>query len=149
MPLQSRVSSCSPTVVRILLVDDFEWFRNYTSSFLRKQPGFQIVGEALDGPEAVQKVEELTPDLVVLDLGLPTLNGIETARQIRSVSPDSKILFLTGNDDPEVAREALETGATGYVAKSDAAVELLNAVEAVLLGKQYVSKRLAGRGLTG
>ena len=82
--------------------------------------------------------------MVVLDIGLPKLNGIEAARQIRSVSPDSKILFLTGNDDPEVARAALDTGATGYVAKSDAAVELLKAVEAVLLGKQYVSKRLVG-----
>ncbi len=116
---------------------------------LRKQPGFQIVGDALDGPEAVQKAEELKPDLVVLDIGLPKLNGIEAARQIRAVSPESKILFLTGNDDPQVAREALDTGATGYVAKSDAAVELLSAVEAVLLGKQYISKRLAGRGLTG
>jgi DNA-binding NarL/FixJ family response regulator len=144
-----RVSSCSPTLIRILLVDDFESFRSFTSSLLRKQPGFQIVGEALDGPEAVQKAEELKPDLVVLDIGLPKLNGIEAARQIRLVSPDSKLLFLTGNDDSEVAREALYTGATGYVSKSDAAVELLNAVEAVLLGKQFVSKRLAGRGLTG
>jgi DNA-binding NarL/FixJ family response regulator len=149
MRLQNRVSSCSPTLVRILLVDDFERFRNLTSSLLGKQPGFQIVGDALDGQEAVQKAEELKPDLVVLDIGLPQMNGIDAARQIRLVSPDSKILFLTGNDDPEVAREALGTGATGYVAKSDAAVELLNAVEAVLLGKPYVSKRLAGRGLTG
>ena len=131
------------------LVDDFERFRGFTSSLLRKQPGFQIVGDASDGPEAVQKAEELKPDLVVLDIGLPKLNGIEAARQIRLVSPDSKILFLTGDHDPAVAREALGTGATGYVAKSDAAVELLNAVEAVLLGKQFVSKRLAGRGLTG
>ena len=144
-----RVSSCSPTLIRILLVDDFERFRNFTSSLLRKQPGFQIVGLALDGPEAVQKAEELKPDLVVLDIGLLKLNGIEAARQIRLVSPDSKLMFLTGNDDPEVAREALGTGATGYVSKSDAAVDLLNAVEAVLLGKQFVSKRLAGRGLTG
>ena len=65
-----------------------------------------------------------------------------------SGGPDSKLMFLTGNDDPEMAREALGTGATGYVSKSDAAVELLNAVEAVLLGKQFVSERLAGRGLT-
>jgi DNA-binding NarL/FixJ family response regulator len=137
-----RLSSCSPTLIRILLVDDFESFRSFTSSLLRRQPRFQIVGEALDGPEADQKAEELKPDLVVLDIGLPKLNGIEAARQIRTVSPDSKILFVTGNDDPEVARAALGTGATGYVAKSDAPVELLSAVEAVLLGKQYVSKRL-------
>lgn len=148
MRLQNRASSCSPALVRILLVDDFEGFRTFTSSLLRKQPGFQIVADVLDGPEAVQKAEELKPDLVVLDIGLPKLNGIEAARQIRAVSPESKILFLTGNDDPKVAREALDTGATGYVAKSDAAVELLSAVEAVLLGKQYISKRLVGHGLT-
>ena len=148
MRLQNRASSCSPALVRILLVDDFEGFRSFTSSLLRKQPGFQIVADVLDGPEAVQKAEELKPDLVVLDIGLPKLNGIEAARQIRAVSPESKILFLTGNDDPKVAREALDTGATGYVAKSDAAVELLSAVEAVLLGKQYISKRLVGHGLT-
>ena len=144
----NRASSCSPILIRILLVDDFERFRSFTSSLLREQPGFQIVGHALDGPEAVQKAEELKPDLVVLDIGLPQLNGIEAARQIRLVSPDSKLMFLTGNNDPEVAREALGTGATGYVSKSDAAAELLNAVDAVLLGKQFVSKRLAGRGLT-
>jgi two-component system nitrate/nitrite response regulator NarL len=78
----------------------------------------------------------------MLDIGLPKLNGIEAARQIRLVSPDSKLMFLTGNNDPEVAREALCTGATGDVSKLDAAVELLNAVEAVLLGKQFVSKGL-------
>jgi DNA-binding NarL/FixJ family response regulator len=149
MRLQNKVLSCSLTLVRIILVDDFEKFRSFTSSLLRKQPGFQIVGDALDGPEAVRKAEELKPDLVVLDIGLPNLNGIEAALQIRAVSPESKILFLTGNDDPQVARAALDTGATGYVAKSDAAVELLSAVEAVLLGKRYVSKRLACRGLTG
>jgi DNA-binding NarL/FixJ family response regulator len=142
MRLRNRVSSWSPTLVRILLVDDFERFRSFISSLLGKQPGFQIVGDALDGPDAVQKAEELKPDLVVLDIGLPQMNGIEAARQIRLVSPGSKILFLTGNDDLEVARAALDTGATGYVAKSDAAVELLSAVEAVLLGRRYVSKSL-------
>lgn len=139
-----KVSSCSPTLIRILLVDDFERFRSFASSLLRKQPGFQIVGHALDGQEAVQKAQELKPDLVVLDIGLPKLNGIEAARQIHLFSPDSKLMFLTGNNDPEVAREALGTGATGYVSKLDAAVELLSAVEAVLLGKQFVSTTLAG-----
>jgi two-component system nitrate/nitrite response regulator NarL len=80
---------------------------------------FGSLGDALEGLEAVQKAEELKPDLVVLDIGLPKLNGIEAARQIRLVSPDSKLLFLTGNDDPEVAREALGAGATGYVSESD------------------------------
>jgi len=132
-------------IVRILVVDDFEPSRNSTASTLKTQPGFQIVGEALDGLEAVQKAQELKPDLVVLDVGLPKLNGIEAARKIRAVSPDSKILFLTGNDYPQIVSEAFEVGANGYVIKRDAATELWTAVEAVLLGKPYVSKSLARR----
>lgn len=116
---------------------------SFTASTLGKEPRFQIVGEALDGHQAVQKAQELKPDLVVLDIGLPKLNGIEAARRIRSVSPDSKILFLTANDDSEIAREALDTGARGYVVKRDAAKELLAAVRAVLLGRRYISKQLA------
>jgi DNA-binding NarL/FixJ family response regulator len=129
--------------VRILVVDDFEPFRRVTISRLRKQPGFQIVGEAIDGPGGVQKAQELKPDLVVLDLALPKLNGIEVARKICTVSPDSKILFLTGNNYPQIVREAFGAGADGYVIKQDAADELMAAVEAVLLGKRYISKRLA------
>jgi len=135
--------------VRILVVDDFEPFRNFTSAALSKQPGFQIVGEAIDGLEAVQKAQELKPDLVVLDIGLPKMNGIEAARQIRTVSPDSKILFLTGNDYPQIASEAFDAGADAYVIKLDAADELMAAVEAVLLGKHYVSRGLSRHGLTG
>src|SRR5277367_2638406 len=120
-------------LVRILVVDDFEPFRNFTSAALSKQPGFQIVGEAIDGMEAVQKARELKPDLVVLDISLPKLNGIEAARQIRVASPDSKILFLTGNNYPQIASEAFDAGADAYVIKLDAADELMAAVEAVLL----------------
>jgi DNA-binding NarL/FixJ family response regulator len=82
----------------------------------------------------------------VLDIGLPKLNGIEAARQILLVSPNSKLLFLTGNDFPQIVREAFEVGASGYVVKADAKGELFTAVQAVLVGKQYVSKRLAARG---
>jgi DNA-binding NarL/FixJ family response regulator len=131
--------------VRVLLVDDFRDFRSLAASILGKQPGFQIVGEALDGQEAVQKAQELKPDLVVLDIGLPKVHGIEAAGQIRSISPDSKILF-TLSDCPQIVLEAFDVGADGYVIKLDAARELLAAVEAVLLGKQYIS-RLAGLAL--
>jgi len=136
-------------LVRILVVDDFEPFRNFTSAALSKQPGFQIVGEAIDGMEAVQKARELKPDLVVLDISLPKLNGIEAARQIRVASPDSKILFLTGNNYPQIASEAFDAGADAYVIKLDAADELMAAVEAVLRGRHYVSRGLARHGLTG
>lgn len=114
---------------------------------LHEQPGLQVVGEAPDGVEAVQKAEELQPDLVLLDMGLPRLNGIETARQFRYTSPSSKILFLTENDCPDVARAALATGALGYVVKSDAVGELLPAVESVLLGKQFVSDRFTAHNV--
>lgn len=134
--------------IRVLVVDDFEPFRRMTAALLGKQVGLQIVGEALDGEEAVQKAQQLKPDLVVLDIGLPKLNGIETARQIRSASPTSRILFFTANDYPQIVREALDAGADAYVCKRDAETDLLAGVEAVLLGKRYVSERLARRGPT-
>jgi CheY-like chemotaxis protein len=108
----------------------------------------RLVGEASDGLEAVQKAEKLQPDLILLDIGLPTLNGIEAARRIRKVSPTSKILFASENRSVDVAEEALSTGADGYVVKSAAASELLPAVEAVLQGKKFVSASLAGLDLT-
>jgi DNA-binding NarL/FixJ family response regulator len=146
---KQAVDASGKVSVRVLLVDDFEPFRRVIASILGKQLGFQIVAEALDGEEAVQKAQELKPDLVVLDIGLPKLNGIEAARQIRSASPTSRILFFSGNDYPEIVRDALDTGADGYVSKQDAHTDLLEAVEAVLLGKQYVSKRLTGHGSSG
>jgi DNA-binding NarL/FixJ family response regulator len=95
-----------------------------------------------DGLEAVQKAEELKPDLILLDIGLPTLNGIEAARQIRQLSPDSKIIFVSQESSRKVVQEALSLGAQGYVVKAMAAHELLAAVEAVIAGKQFVSRAL-------
>jgi CheY-like chemotaxis protein len=135
----------SADLVRVLVVDDFEPFRRFTCSAIRKQVGFQVVGEAVDGAEAVQRVQELKPDLVVMDIGLPKLNGIDAARRIRIKSPDCKILFLTGNDDPEVAKEAFEAGAQAYVVKMDAAAELQAALASAILGTRYISKRLSKR----
>src|SRR5260370_1079581 len=108
----------------------------------------QIIGEAVDGLEAIQKAQQLKPDLILLDIGLPTLNGIETARRIRELSPKSKILFVSENRSWDIVEEALRTGAGGYVVRSDAAGELLPAVEAVLGGKRFVSASLAGNDLT-
>jgi two-component system NarL family response regulator len=121
-------------------VDDIEPFRSLAGSILGNHPGFQIVGEAKDGQEAVQKARELKPDLVVLDIGLPKLHGIEVAARIRSMSPDSKILFFTLNDCARIVLEALDVGADGYVVKLDTAGELLAAAEAVLRGKRYISR---------
>jgi DNA-binding NarL/FixJ family response regulator len=128
--------------VRVLTIDDFEPWRRFVSSTLKNSSRFQIIGEASDGSEAARKAQELQPDLILLDIGLPKVNGIEAARLIRKVAPKSKILFLTENNSADIAAEALGTGANGYVVKRDAGSELLNAVEAVLRGKQFVSARL-------
>jgi DNA-binding NarL/FixJ family response regulator len=133
----------NPTSIRVLVVEDFEPFLRFTSCTITKEPGFQVVGEAADGADAVKKALELKPDLLVIDIGLPTLNGIEAAKKIRLNSPACKILFLTSNDDPEIAEEAFAAGADGYVIKIDATRELRAALEATMLGKRYVSKRLA------
>ena len=127
--------------IRILIADDFEDWRRQVRLLFQARPRWQLI-DASDGSEAVQKAEELKPDLVVLDIGLPKLNGIEAARQIRRVFPNSKIVFLSQNNDLDVVRAALSTGALGYVRKTDAQRELLPAVDAVFRGKQYVSSSL-------
>src|SRR5215467_7282679 len=126
----------------ILIVDVYEEWRRQISLLFQVRPELQVVGEASDGLEAVQKAEELKPDLVLLDIGLPKLNGIEAARQIQQILPDSKIIFLSQDNSLDAIQASLNAGAYGYVHKAHAGNELLAAVEAVLLGKRYVSGRL-------
>lgn len=129
--------------IRFLVADDFSPWRRFVSSLiLPKMPEWHIVCEVADGIEAVKKAQELKPDIILMDIGLPGLNGIEAARQIGKIASASKILFLSAFDSPEVVEEALNTGASGYVAKLDAASELVRAVEAVFQGKKFVSSRL-------
>jgi DNA-binding NarL/FixJ family response regulator len=129
---------------RILVVDDFGPWRHFVSTTLGNHPELQVVGEASDGLEAVQKAEELQPDLILLDIGLPLLNGIEAARRIREVSSASKILFVSEDRSLDIAEGALSTGAGGYLVKSNAARELLPAIKAVLNGTRFISASLAG-----
>ena len=129
------------------MVDDHEIWRSFLATVLQKRPQLQVIGEVSDGTEAVQKAKELQPDLIFLDIGLPTLNGIEAACRIRKISPDSKILFVSENRSLDIAEKALSTGACGYVVKSDANKELLPAVEAILQGRRFISASLAGHDL--
>jgi CheY-like chemotaxis protein len=127
---------------RILVVDDYEPFRRFIRSTMEQRLGLRVIGEASDGLEAVQKSEELQPDLIVLDIGLPKLNGIEAARQIRKCSPASKILIVSQESTADIVHEAFSTGVLGYVVKADAGSELLPAVERVLQGRQFISASL-------
>jgi DNA-binding NarL/FixJ family response regulator len=133
----------SASSVRVLVVEDFEPYVQFIRSMLGKMPELRIICEVADGLEAVQKAEELQPDLILLDIGLPTLNGIEAARRIRKLAPESKILFVSQESSADVVQGALSLGA-GYVLKAQAGSELLAAVEAVLRGKRFVSSGLAG-----
>jgi DNA-binding NarL/FixJ family response regulator len=125
--------------IRVLVVDDFEPFREFVRSTLSRKLELQVVGEASDGLEAVGKAAELKPDLILLDISLPSMNGLEAARQIRKLLPESKIIFLSQESSAEVMQEALGLGAWGYIVKTKAGSDLLAAVESLISGKRFVS----------
>jgi len=129
-------------IVRILVVDDFEPFRRFLCEALKARLQLQVVGEALDGLEALQKAKDLQPDLVLLDIGLPKLNGIEAAKSLSRIVPDAKILFVSQCNDADVIAVAMSNGAKGYVWKQTAQSELLPAVEAILRDDRFVSSQL-------
>ena len=125
--------------VRILIVEDYEPFRRFVCSALGKRAELQVIGEVSDGPEGVEKAKELKPDLILLDIRLPTLDGIEVARRIDELVPESKIVFLSMEYSIDVVQKALSLGALGYVEKLSSAAEIHAAVEAVCQGNPYVS----------
>ena len=127
----------------VLVVDDYEPVRRFVCSILERRADVQVIGQASDGLEAIQKTAELQPDLILLDIGIPKLNGIEAAGRIRTLSPRSKILFVSQETSSDVAQAALAVGA-GYLIKSDAMKELLTAMNAVVRGERFVSRRLEG-----
>lgn len=131
------------STIRVLVAEDYEPWCRFVLSTLQGFPGLQVICAVADGLEAVQKATELRPDLILLDIGLPTMNGIDAARQIRARTPSSKILFLTEDRSQEAAEEAFRMGANGYVVKSDAGSELLSGIKAVLEGNWFSSTSLA------
>jgi DNA-binding NarL/FixJ family response regulator len=125
--------------IRILIADDHGGWRTLVRSMLTCEPGLQVVAEAADGVEAVQRAAELSPDVVLLDISMPSLNGMQATRWIRNILPECKILILTGFRIPEFAEEAMRNGATGYVIKSSASDDLIPAIQAVFAGETFVS----------
>ena len=130
-------------VYGILVVDDFTAWREQVCAMLQSRPHLRVVAEAEDGLEAIRKVAELKPDLILLDIGMPVLNGIEAAKRISRILPDAKILFVTQENDPDVADTALSNGAKGLVLKINAHRELLPAIQTVLEGRRFI-----GSGVT-
>jgi two-component system response regulator NreC len=133
-------------VIQILVVDDHEVVRRVICSLLSSDPILNVVCQTADGEQAVEKAQELQPDLVLLDISLPGISGLEAARRIRKVSPKSQIIFLSQHDSLQIVRDALNVGGHGYVAKIDAGVELLKAIRAVREGKWFVSQRIVSQG---
>ena len=130
------------SIVRVLIVDDFRPWQTFVIQELAQQPDVWVVGLASDGLEAILKADELQPDLILLDVSLPNLSGIEAAREIRKRVPKAKILMLSSHSDTELMRAAFSAGAEGYVLKWDAGAALLMAIQAVLLGKHFRSPSL-------
>ena len=140
-PITSQVGP-----IRVLIVDDHEIARRGIRSVLAEHRGIEVVGEISNGEEAVKLIETLRPEIVLLDISLPGISGIEVASTIRVTVPESRIIFVSQYDSPPIAKDALLTGATGYVVKSDAALDLQNAIETVLQGRIYVSRTLRALG---
>ena len=136
-------------MLRILIADDHEVAREGIRSLLENHPGWEVCGEAKDGREAVEYASEMKPDLILLDIGMPNLNGLEAARQILAANPDVPILIVTMHDANQVVREVLRAGARGFVLKSDAGRDLVAAVEALQLNRTFFTNRVSQMVLEG
>jgi DNA-binding NarL/FixJ family response regulator len=134
---------------RILVADDHEVVRKGLVALLQQQPEWEVCGEAGDGREAVEKTTQLKPDAIILDIGMPSLNGLEATRQILRADPNGKILILTLHDSDQVVREVLNAGAKGFLLKSDAARDLVAAVDALRHDKTYFTSKVSSMVLEG
>lgn len=135
--------------LRLLVADDHEVVRKGLCALLSAQPGWEVAAEASDGREAVEKAKKFKPDVTVLDIGMPYLNGLEAARQILKEVSSTKVLILTMHDSDALIREVLNAGARGYVLKTDAGSDLVNAVDAVRRNKTFFTPKVAQMVLDG
>jgi DNA-binding NarL/FixJ family response regulator len=135
--------------LRILLADDHEIVRRGLCALLQRQEGWEVIGECSDGRDAVEKAKELKPDVVILDIGMPNLNGLDATRQLMQYDPTFKVIVLTVTDADHVIREALDAGARGFVLKSDAARDLVSAVEALQHRRMFFTPRVNDLVLAG
>jgi DNA-binding NarL/FixJ family response regulator len=135
--------------LRLLLADDHEIVRQGLRSMLQAQRDCQIVGEAADGRQAVAMTKELNPDVVILDIGMPSLNGLEATRHILKMRPQTKVLILTMHESDSIIREVLDAGARGYVLKTDAGRDLVTAVDSLRRNKTFFTSRVSQMILDG
>ena len=135
--------------VRVLLVDDFLPWREYVRTLIAERKDLSIEAEASDGLEAIEKIKEAHPELVLLDMGLPKLNGIEVLKQALVISPSIRIIVLTQENSADFVQEAVRLGAMGYVNKADARTELLRAIDSVLQGRRFATGIVYDKGEGG
>jgi DNA-binding NarL/FixJ family response regulator len=135
--------------LRILIADDHEVARKGIRALVESHPGWEVCGEAADGREAVKAAARLKPDLVLLDIGMPSLNGLDATRQILADSPDTRVLILTMHDSEQVVREVLAAGARGFLLKSDAGRDLVSAIEALQARRTFFTTKVAQLVLEG
>jgi DNA-binding NarL/FixJ family response regulator len=135
--------------VRLLLADDHEIVRKGLRALLEAEPGWEVVAEAVDGRDAIEKTKQMKPDVAILDIGMPSLNGLEAARQIVTSGLQTKVLILTVHDADPVIKQVLEAGARGYLLKSDAARDLVTAVDALRRNKTFFTPKVAQMVLEG
>jgi len=134
---------------RIFIADDHEVVRKGLCALLQAEQGWEVCGEAADGREATEKIRELKPDVSILDIGMPGLNGLEATRQILKDDPRAKVLVLTFHDSDQVVRDVLNAGARGFLLKSDAARDLVVAIEALRRDKTFFTSKVAAMVLEG
>lgn len=125
--------------IKVLLVEDHTIVRKGIKELLDNQEGIEIIGEAVDGREAIEKVKQIVPDVIVIDIKMPNLNGIEATRQIKKINPEIKVLALSAHDNEEYIRQMFQAGASGYLLKDSAVSDLVSAINAVEKGDMYLS----------